>query len=146
MRISICFSAFLIFLSVFTPAQSTKGKKDNVQVISIKTNGKCEMCKTRIESATRSVKGVKATVFDLEENSVNVTFRNDKTNGDAIRQAISKAGYDADDIKADSEAKDKLPDCCRSRSSNRAANRDKRSAWSRSRPFSGRRPCLCSSR
>ena len=41
-----------------------------------------------------------------------MTFKIKKTDADKIRKAISSIGYNADDIKADKKAHDKLPLCC----------------------------------
>ena len=37
----------------------------------------------------------------------------DKTSPEEIKEAISKLGYDADEVKADSAAYNKLPSCCK---------------------------------
>ena len=117
MKSSFIFSAFFMLFSIFSFttsfSQNSKGKKDKIQSVTIKTSGKCEMCKSNIETAVRSVKGVKSSNFDLTNHSVTVSFRVDKTNGDAIRQAISNAGYSADGIEANASAKEKLPKCCK---------------------------------
>jgi hypothetical protein len=49
----------------------------------------------------------------MNTKKVDVTFATKKVDAAAIRQAISKAGYDADDVKADQEAYDSLRKCCR---------------------------------
>jgi copper chaperone CopZ len=86
---------------------------DKFNEISIKTSSQCEMCKARIEEALAFVKGVKTSNLDLESKMVKVTYNPDKTNPGIIREAISKAGYDADDISADPKAYEKLPACCK---------------------------------
>jgi hypothetical protein len=42
-----------------------------------------------------------------------VTYRTDKTTPDEIRLALSKSGFNADDVKADPEAYKKLDGCCK---------------------------------
>lgn len=116
MKKSLFCSAFfllLIFSCSIAPAQSAKPAKAELQYITIITDGRCGMCKTNIEAAVRAVKGVKSAKFNGEKHEVTVTFRPDKTNGGAIRQVISKAGYSADDVPADVAAKAKLPNCCK---------------------------------
>jgi hypothetical protein len=44
---------------------------------------------------------------------VTVTFNSKKTDEQKIRETISKAGYDADDVKADPKGVTKLDDCCK---------------------------------
>jgi len=81
--------------------------------IKIKTSSQCEMCKERIEEALAFTKGVKKAELDLETRIVTVSYKKGKTDPAALRMAISKAGYDADDTKADKKAYEKLPACCK---------------------------------
>ena len=41
-----------------------------------------------------------------------VTYVTKKTNPEKLRLAITKIGYDADELKADEKAYNKLPGCC----------------------------------
>ncbi len=41
-----------------------------------------------------------------------VTFKSKKTDADKLRRVVSLIGYNADDIKANKKAHDKLPSCC----------------------------------
>jgi len=58
-------------------------------------------------------KGIKYVELDDETKIVTVEYRTAKTNPDEIRKAISKIGYDADDVEADPIAYEKLPACCK---------------------------------
>lgn len=73
----------------------------------------CETCGKSLQSQLLKIKGVK--MYDLNETAQTVTvyYNPEKTNLDAIRTAISKLGYDADDLKADPMAYDKLDGCCK---------------------------------
>jgi hypothetical protein len=42
-----------------------------------------------------------------------VTYRPEKTSPAALRTAVQKTGYDADDQLADARAYNRLPDCCK---------------------------------
>jgi hypothetical protein len=42
-----------------------------------------------------------------------VTYKKSKTSPEKIRKAISKVGYDADDVTADPKAYSKLDACCK---------------------------------
>lgn len=97
----------------FTNAQQN-AEKDNEKFaeVKIKTTSKCNMCKERIETDLALAKGVNEVTLDLEENIVTVKYRKDKTDEDRIRKALTKIGYDADDMPAGQKAHDRLPACC----------------------------------
>lgn len=80
--------------------------------IAIKTSVVCEMCTTNIEKAL-SFKGIEKLNVDLKTKIVTVSFDPQQTKPEQIRSAISKAGYDADDIKANPKAYKKLKKCCK---------------------------------
>jgi copper chaperone CopZ len=88
-------------------------KKKNYEEVQIQTSAVCGMCKERIEHDLAFEKGVKSVVLDNETKIVTVGYSPKKTNPDNIRQAISKIGYDADDVAADPIAYEKLPGCCK---------------------------------
>ena len=73
----------------------------------------CNMCKKNISSALKKIEGVNKVNVDLKEKKVSVTFDDSKTNLEAIENAITSAGYDANDKKADHEAYEKLDGCCK---------------------------------
>jgi periplasmic mercuric ion binding protein len=50
--------------------------------------------------------------LDLETGIVSVEYVPKKTSPDAIRTALTKLGYYADDIPGDEKAFRDLPDCC----------------------------------
>lgn len=86
------------------------GKFDTIK---IKTSSQCDMCKERIEEALAFEKGVKTAELDVETKIVTVTYKKNKTTPEKIRKAISKVGYDADDVAADPKAYAKLDACCK---------------------------------
>ena len=81
--------------------------------VKIKTSSQCEDCKERIEEALAFEKGVRKSELDLETQILTVSYKKGKTTPEKIRKAISKAGYDADDVAADPKAYTKLPACCK---------------------------------
>lgn len=83
------------------------------ETIKIKTSSQCDMCKERIEEALAFEKGVKTAELDIETKIVTVTYKKGKTSPEKIRKAISKVGYDADDVAADTKAYAKLDACCK---------------------------------
>lgn len=86
---------------------------DKQEEIAIKTSAQCEMCKERIEKALAFEKGVKKAELNLETKVVTVTYKTGKTEPAKLRKAISKTGYDADDVPADQGAYNTLPACCK---------------------------------
>lgn len=81
--------------------------------VKIKTSAECDMCKKTIEKTLSFEKGVKKVECDIETKEVSVTYNPKKTSPEKIREAISKAGYDADEVKANNKAYQKLPECCK---------------------------------
>lgn len=100
---------FLAFLSVL-PISAARTEIDTIRV---KTSSQCDMCKERIEETLAFERGVKSSELDLDTKIVTVAYKTGRTNPDRIRRAISKAGYDADDVPADAGAYGKLPSCCK---------------------------------
>lgn len=81
--------------------------------IIIKTSAQCERCKSKIENDLSFEKGVKKVKLDLKTNMLTVVYRKDKSSADKIRTALTKIGYDADTMPADTKAYDKLEKCCK---------------------------------
>ena len=88
-------------------------KADKYSEIKIKTSAQCDMCKETIEKAMAFEKGVKTSDLNVESKVVTVKYDATKTTPEKIRLAISKVGYDADDVKADEKAYSKLSPCCK---------------------------------
>jgi len=84
-----------------------------IETIKIKTSSQCGECKERIEEALAFEKGVKTAELDLKTKIITVTYKKSKTSPEKIRKAISKVGYDADDVAADKKAYSKLDACCK---------------------------------
>ena len=93
----------------FTYAQTTK----SVTEVKIKTSAQCGMCKDRIEQNIAYEKGVKDVVLNSDNKVVTIKYNSNKTNPEKLKQALSKLGYDADEVKADQKAYKALPSCCK---------------------------------
>lgn len=91
-----------------------KAQQGNAQV-TIKTSAVCEMCIQNIEKALK-IKGVEKSEVDLKTQLVLVSFNPMQTSPEKIKRAISKAGYDADELKANPKAYKKLKKCCKKES------------------------------
>lgn len=82
------------------------------KTIVIQTNAQCGMCKTAIEQQLAAIDGVKEAVLDLETKEVTVKFKGKMVDETVLRQAISDAGYQADDVAPNADAQAKLSACC----------------------------------
>lgn len=78
-----------------------------------KVAGNCGMCKTRIEKAAISVKGVTTADWNKETKMIEVTYNTSKAELQEVHEAIAKAGHDTELVKADDATYDKLPGCCK---------------------------------
>jgi len=85
----------------------------SMQEAKIKTSAECGSCKERIEDKLNYVGGVRFAELDLETRMLTVKFSPKKISLEELRSIISELGYDADDVKANPEAVEKLPSCCK---------------------------------
>ena len=101
---TVCVSLLLFFGHAAAQQDTT---------IKIKTSGQCGKCKAKIESGLSFEKGVKAAIFDAKAKLITVTYNPKKTSAEKIKTAVTKIGYDADEMPADEKAYEKLPKCCK---------------------------------
>ncbi len=87
-----------------------KNKKMTFEV-----DGKCEMCKNRIEKAALGVDGVKYAIWDIPTHQLSLVVDERKTNAMEIKTALVAVGHDTKELKATQEAYDKIHPCCRYR-------------------------------
>ena len=73
----------------------------------------CEDCGGRLEKNLLREKGIQMVTLDDEAMTIKVVYNTKKTDLKKIRQAISKQGYDADDVKADPVVYESLDGCCK---------------------------------
>ena len=73
----------------------------------------CGKCEYNINTALDRVKGVESYSVDIDGKKVTVTYDDAITTVSKIEKAITKAGYDANNKKADKKAYDKLDECCK---------------------------------
>ena len=112
--------SLLVLLTLFCisiTANAQENKK--VQTATIKTAISCNHCKVcetcgqLFDQKLLREKGVQMVELNEETMTIKVTYNSKKTNLATIKQAISKLGYDADDVKADPKAYEKLDGCCK---------------------------------
>lgn len=111
-------SILLLLLTVFSLTASAQQTKKNQKAV-IKTVlycdhcKQCETCGQNFQANMLKIKGVKMYELDETKMTITVFYNPQKTNLEIIRTAISKMGYDADDVKADVASYEKLDGCCK---------------------------------
>jgi len=106
--ISLTLFSFLMLVAITAFSQDKKNGE-----IKIKTSAVCSKCKDRIEQGLAFERGIKDVSLDVDTKIATVKYNPNKTTPDDIRKAISKLGYDADEVPADKAAYNKLPACCK---------------------------------
>ena len=102
----------LLIALCFAIGVSAQQKKPVTVKINVPTV-QCEKCKKTIEDYLSYEEGVSKIVVDFKQKRATVTYLADRTNLENIKTAIANTGYDAEEIKADTEAYNKLPKCCK---------------------------------
>ena len=109
----------LAFTALFFANTAYAQQAKAIQTATIKTAIYCDHCKAcetcgkKFNSTLLKEKGVQMVVLDEKAMTIKVTYNAKKTDLAAIKQAISKLGYDADDVKAEAVAYSGLDDCCK---------------------------------
>jgi mercuric ion binding protein len=111
MKTSIA-SILPIFLGILLIAGCVRQPKTETTSISAPTMV-CGSCEGIIKKAVYKVDGVKDVEVDLKAKTVTIEYVPLQTNVETIERTISEAGYDANDVKRDPVAYERLPDCCR---------------------------------
>jgi len=109
------FAIIITFIIItLLPVKSTNSKstEEVTTDISLPTI-QCGMCESNISKALDKVKGVKNYSVDLDGKKVTVTYDDSITDISKIEKAITKAGYGANNKKADKKAYNKLNECCK---------------------------------
>jgi len=105
----VCFLMSVVFVQA----------QKKVDTLQVKTNIYCshfQICETGDATFKNNFiynKGIKSYHVDDKSNIITVVYKPKKITPDEIRQAIANMGFDADDVKADEEAHNKLDACCR---------------------------------
>jgi cation transport ATPase len=83
--------------------------------MSFEVDGKCEMCKARIEKAALGVKGVKYALWDIPSHELSLIIDERKTDPMKIKTALVAVGHDTQELKATDQAYDSVHPCCKYR-------------------------------
>ncbi|MAU17502.1 MAG: metal transporter [Muricauda sp.] len=89
--------------------------QDKNKKITFEVNGRCEMCKMRIEKAALGVSGVKYATWDIPTHQLSLVMDERKTNAMEIKSAIAAVGHDTKELKATEEAYMSVHPCCKYR-------------------------------
>jgi len=83
--------------------------------MSFEVDGKCEMCKARIEKAALGVKGVKYALWDIPSHELSLIIDERKIDPMKIKTALVAVGHDTKELKATDDAYDSVHPCCKYR-------------------------------
>ena len=98
---------------------SLNTKAQTVQHADIKTTitcdhcSQCETCGGLLQRTLIKQKGIQMITLDTEAMLIKVIYNSKKTDLAQIKTAITKLGYDADELPADPAAVEKLDGCCK---------------------------------
>lgn len=118
MKKLFCAAIILVVAVSFAKAQSSKPynyKLDGpfTSLQTFKVNGVCDMCKHTIESALKKSPAVYSADWDADSKLLLVKFNRLKTTPAKIEKLVASTGHDTQHVKADANAYNSLPDCCR---------------------------------
>ena len=108
----------LLVLTVFLVSNTAMAQKTNQKAV-IKTTlhcdhcKECETCGLKFKTEMLKIKGVKMYELDDKAMTFTIYYNPKKTTLQAIKEGISKLGYDADEIKATADGIASLDGCCK---------------------------------
>jgi copper chaperone CopZ len=94
-------------------ADGPKLEVKGATTIVIQTNAYSSKSNDLFKENIPFLKGVKDYKYDESSYKIAVAYDPKKTNPDAIREAIAKLGFNADQVKANEQARAKLPAECK---------------------------------
>lgn len=105
----------LVWTLVLSLAITSVFAQDKNKKVEMEVDGKCDMCKNRIEKAALGVKGVKYAMWDIPSQQLSLVLDERKTNAMQVKMAMAEVGHDTKELKATEEAYNKVHPCCRYR-------------------------------
>jgi len=105
----------VLMLGFFTMTSFAQEKNKK---LTMEVDGKCDMCKTRIEKAALGVKGVKYAMWDIPSHELSLIIDERKTDPMKVKTALVAVGHDTKELKATEEAYDSVHPCCKYREDN----------------------------
>ncbi|MDR1668030.1 MAG: heavy-metal-associated domain-containing protein [Bacteroidales bacterium] len=98
-----------------TPQQASAVHRAEATHAVLKVKGACDMCKARIEKASKNVEGVTGAAWNRETQTLHFQYHTSETSVDTLSKAIAKTGHDTEKDKAPDDVYAALPGCCRYR-------------------------------
>jgi mercuric transport protein len=110
LKIKTALTLIAVFTILFNISEVYAGnKKTTIDIPTIQ----CGMCKKTITNVLKEIDGVTSVKVNLDTKKVTVKFNDTKTNVEALENAITAAGYNANDKIRDAAAYDNLHGCCK---------------------------------
>ncbi|WP_041567412.1 heavy-metal-associated domain-containing protein [Nonlabens dokdonensis] len=99
--------------TVETNAKETAAvEQENLMTSELYVNGKCGMCKARIEKTVSDLPGVASATWDVKTGMLTLDHDTSLTTKKAVAKAVANAGHDTATVKSDDATYDALPACC----------------------------------
>ena len=93
---------------------SATSQVKRVETAKIKTpTVQCQTCKEKIETYLKRYDGIGVVQVNYRTKETTVKYYTDRINIEEIKTAIANAGYDADDVAANPDSYNRLPQCCK---------------------------------
>jgi copper chaperone CopZ len=101
-------NVLLIVLMVLTTSIFAQEKKANkaIETTTYTCNMHCASCQEKIEHNIAFEKGVKAVTSDLDDQTVTVTYRTDKSSKEAVKKALVDLGYKVEVVEKEKKKED----------------------------------------
>ena len=110
--------ARILVTLLFALITGTAVAQEKSKKLSFEVDGKCEMCKMRIEKAALQVQGVKYASWDIPSHELSLIIDERKTNSMEVKTALVNVGHDTRELKASEEAYNNVHPCCKYREDN----------------------------
>lgn len=110
---------FAVLLTTVLSFNSNAQMHDHSKMATTKTDtirvqGNCDMCKTRIEKAA-NVDGVLKAEWNKDSKILTLVYDPSKVKNDDVQKKIALAGHDTEKYRADDKVYNSLPACCKYR-------------------------------
>jgi len=114
MKSKLILSAMIIvFATLSMQAQDKKKSKKEIVTVEIQTSAVCGQCKDRLEHDMAFEKGVKSVELNDKTKVLTIRYKEGKNTKENLKIAVTKIGYDADEMPANLKAYNNLPACCK---------------------------------
>lgn len=101
----------IAFATNISIAQNKKYNSSRVQTDTIRVEGVCSQCKSRIEEAAY-IRGVRRAEWDKASKQLTVVYNPQRVKKEDVEKSIAKSGHSTENQTRDQNSYDKLPSCC----------------------------------